>query len=161
MVAQQCRDLTPEQASSNILGYTVGNDLSCRKFQMPDQAGGQYFFAKAFDRFAPIGPVLVSPETFDKGDGVKLLTRLNGDVMQDGDIMADMIWKPAKILSWMSQGMQTYVRRLVIEATESNRFAIDRYYDSGWNGGYDGYPGRCRRFQRPTPTVEGWRYCRG
>ena len=71
---------------------------------MPDQAGGQYFFAKAFDKFAPIGPILVAPKTFDNASGVKLLTRLNGEVMQDGDIGADMIWKPAKILSWMSQG---------------------------------------------------------
>ena len=104
MTSRECRDITPEEASSYILGYTVGNDLSCRIFQLPEQAGGQFFFAKAFDKFAPIGPVLVAPEVFAKGEGLRLVTRLNGEVMQDGDISNDMIWKPAKILSWMSQG---------------------------------------------------------
>lgn len=105
MVARECRDLSPEEAGSYILGYTVGNDLSCRLFQMPEQLGGQFFFAKAFDKFAPLGPTLISPEIFGDGKDIKLVTRVNGKVVQEVDVVKDMVFNPARILSFMSQGI--------------------------------------------------------
>jgi 2-keto-4-pentenoate hydratase/2-oxohepta-3-ene-1,7-dioic acid hydratase in catechol pathway len=86
------------------LGYTAGNDLSCRLHQMPEQGGGQFFFAKGFDKFAPLGPTLISPEVFAGGKELKLVTRVNGQVLQETEFMKDLIWSPAKILSFMSQG---------------------------------------------------------
>lgn len=71
---------------------------------MPEQAGGQFFFAKAFDKFAPIGPSLISPEIFGNGKDFTLTTRVNGKVVQHVNILSDMIFSPAKILSFMSQG---------------------------------------------------------
>jgi len=70
---------------------------------MPEQNGGQFYYAKAFDKFAPIGPVLVSPDIFKDGKGVKLTTRVNGEVMQEAEMTQDMIFSPARILSFMSQ----------------------------------------------------------
>lgn len=104
VVARECRDITPTEAASYILGYTIGNDLSCRLFQMPEQNGGQFFFAKAFDKFAPLGPTLISPEVFGDGKGFKLITKVNGKVVQEVEILKDMIFDPARILSFMSQG---------------------------------------------------------
>ena len=71
---------------------------------MPDQMAGQFYFAKAFDKFAPLGPTLISPEVFGKGDGMKLVTRVNGEVRQESEFNTDLIFSPARILSWMSQG---------------------------------------------------------
>ena len=108
ITSRVCKDITPEQASEYILGYTAGNDLSCRLHQMPDQAGGQFFFAKAFDKFAPIGPVLVSPNIFATIDNPRLIARVNGKVRQEVPINlggdGDMIFSPEQILSRMSQG---------------------------------------------------------
>lgn len=104
VTSRECKDISVAEATSYILGYTAGNDLSCRLHQHPDQAGGQYYFAKAFDKFAPIGPVLISPEIFDHGNGVKLILRVNGEVRQEADVKTDSIWSPAQILSRMSQG---------------------------------------------------------
>lgn len=71
---------------------------------MPEQSGGQFFYAKAFDKFAPIGPVLVSPESFNTTKkGARLVTRVNGEIKQNTVIGDDMIFEPARILSWMSQ----------------------------------------------------------
>jgi 2-keto-4-pentenoate hydratase/2-oxohepta-3-ene-1,7-dioic acid hydratase in catechol pathway len=70
---------------------------------LPAQNAGQFFYAKAFDKFAPVGPVLVSPEIFRGGNGVRLITRVNGQVMQDSEIRKDMVFSPAKVLSFMSQ----------------------------------------------------------
>lgn len=104
VTSRECRDLSPEQAESYILGYTIGNDISCRLHQLPEQGGGQYFFAKGFDKFAPIGPVLVSQKEFRKAQEIKLITKLNGEIMQEVECFRDFIWTPAQILSHMSQG---------------------------------------------------------
>ncbi|OAP63469.1 hypothetical protein AYL99_02696 [Fonsecaea erecta] len=103
VTSKVCRDVSPKDAESYILGYTIGNDLSCRVFQLPAQNGGQFFYAKAFDKFAPIGPVLVSAEVIQQSEEVKIVTKVNGEVMQDADVKKDMVFSPAQILSFMSQ----------------------------------------------------------
>ena len=105
VTSETVRDMSPEQASDYILGYTVGNDLSCRLQQMQEMCGGQFFYSKAFDKFAPIGPVLESAASFGaKGKSLRLVTRVNGEAMQDAEYQSDMIWTPAELLSRMSQG---------------------------------------------------------
>ncbi|KAH8589011.1 fumarylacetoacetate hydrolase family protein [Bisporella sp. PMI_857] len=105
VTSKTCKDVSVSDAHLYILGYTCGNDLSCRLHQLPDQAGGQFFFAKAFDKFAPLGPVLVSPEAFgDVYDNKKIIVRVNGKVRQEAEFKGDLIFSPAQILSRMSQG---------------------------------------------------------
>lgn len=101
VTSETCKDITPEQAPEYILGYTVGNNISCRKYQAPEACGWQFYFAKAFDKFAPMGPVLLSPEALTKD--VKLVTKVNGDVVQESKCLEDMIFSINDILSWMSQ----------------------------------------------------------
>ncbi|KAI1428782.1 fumarylacetoacetate hydrolase family protein [Xylaria sp. FL1777] len=102
VTARECKDVTESEAAAAILGYTIGNDLSCRLFQMP-QHGGQYYYAKAFDNFAPLGPALVSSDAFPFSTARMLLT-VNGEKRQQADLAEDMVFGPAKILSFMSQG---------------------------------------------------------
>ncbi|KAJ5681292.1 hypothetical protein N7455_007601 [Penicillium solitum] len=118
VTSRECRDVTPEEASKYILGYAIGNDLSCRFFQLPEQSGGQFFYAKAFDKFAPIGPVLVSPDVFTKERAsATLVTRVNGKVKQDTVIGKDMIFPPERVLSWMSQSTTIPAHTVVMTGT--------------------------------------------
>jgi Fumarylacetoacetate (FAA) hydrolase family len=71
---------------------------------MPGNSGGQFFYAKAFDKFAPIGPTLLSPELFAGGKGLELITRVNGQVMQKSEFVKEFVFSPTEILSHMSQG---------------------------------------------------------
>ncbi|KAI1311632.1 fumarylacetoacetate hydrolase family protein, partial [Xylaria venustula] len=102
VTSKTCKDLTESEAADAILGYTGGNDLSCRLFQMP-QHGGQYFYAKAFDKFAPIGPTLVSKDAFSMSSA-RMTLKVNGEQRQQTNLEEDMVFTPAKILSFMSQG---------------------------------------------------------
>ncbi|PPJ59949.1 hypothetical protein CBER1_09899 [Cercospora berteroae] len=105
ITSRECKNITPAEADSYILGYTVGNDLSCRFFQLPNNSGGQFYYAKAFDKFAPIGPILVSAEAYaETAAGRRLRTKVNGKVVQDVEIASDMIFTPAQVLSHLSQG---------------------------------------------------------
>lgn len=122
VTSKDCKDITPSQAEDYILGYTAGNDLSCRFFQLQPNSGGQFFYAKAFDRFAPMGPLLVSASRYGTTNAARRLkTRVNGKVVQDVEIAKDMIFTPAQVLSHMSQGRQkSYASSLMM--AQSNSF---------------------------------------
>ncbi|OPB44730.1 hypothetical protein A0O28_0088680 [Trichoderma guizhouense] len=104
VTSKECKDLSPKEAKDYILGYTVGIDLSCRMFQLPKNQGGQFYFAKAFDKFAPIGPSLISPAIFGNGESFTITTKVNGQVRQQAEFQTDMVFSPEQILSHMSQG---------------------------------------------------------
>ncbi|KAI1024102.1 hypothetical protein LB504_005002 [Fusarium proliferatum] len=107
----ECRDISPKEAKDCILGYTVGNDISCRMYQLPKHSAGQFFFAKAFDKFAPIGPALISPTVFGDGSGFSVEAKVNGEVRQVAEFKKDMVFSPEQILSHMSQGTSPLLTR--------------------------------------------------
>ncbi|GAP83801.2 putative fumarylacetoacetate hydrolase family protein [Rosellinia necatrix] len=105
VTSRTCKDATEAEAADAILGYTVGNDLSCRLFQLPERGGGQFFYAKAFDHFAPIGPALVARGAFSASlPTARMTLAVNGEPRQEANFEADMVFGPAAILSFMSQG---------------------------------------------------------
>ena len=53
------KDVPLDSALSYVLGYTVGNDVSARDWQLDQKrSGGQWVRGKGFDTFAPLGPAL-------------------------------------------------------------------------------------------------------
>jgi 2-keto-4-pentenoate hydratase/2-oxohepta-3-ene-1,7-dioic acid hydratase in catechol pathway len=88
-----------------VLGYTVGNDVSSRHWQI-NRSGDQHGTGKSFDKFAPLGPVLVSPpsaaikDTIDDGLLVVILqTRVNGKLRQDTST-GDLLFRLSGILEY-------------------------------------------------------------
>lgn len=157
MTSRECHDLSIEEAPSYILGYTIGNDLSCRFFQLPKQSGGQFFYAKAFDRFAPVGPVLVHPSVWHKAEKTaRLVTRVNGHVKQDSHLSTDMINTPARILSWMSQGKSLFSQDSRIEDYEQNGLIFCfRHHNSRVYDCYDGHTSGSGRIPDPSAIPQG------
>ena len=62
IIGKAGKNISREQARDHILGYTIGNDVSARALQF---RGSQWILGKSLDNFAPIGPVIVSPDDFD------------------------------------------------------------------------------------------------
>ncbi|KAI0502929.1 fumarylacetoacetate hydrolase family protein [Xylaria bambusicola] len=118
VTSKTCKDISESEAEDAILGYTIGNDLSCRLFQMPKQSGGQFYYAKAFDNFAPIGPTLVSKAAFPFSTATMALT-VNGEQRQQAKFEGDLVFSPAKILSYMSQGTTIPAYTAVMTGTPS------------------------------------------
>jgi 2-keto-4-pentenoate hydratase/2-oxohepta-3-ene-1,7-dioic acid hydratase in catechol pathway len=101
-----------------ILGYTAGNDLSARNFQLPEASGGQFCYAKSFDGFAPIGPYIASPELVPDPQKLNYITRVNG-VEQQKTGTNDMIWTVKDILRHLSQGTTLRAGTVVMTGTPS------------------------------------------
>ncbi|KAI1329393.1 fumarylacetoacetate hydrolase family protein [Xylariaceae sp. FL0255] len=121
VTSRQCKDLNEEEAADAILGYTIGNDLSCREFQKKEVAGFQFMFAKGFDKFAPIGPALINAANFDlKTGGMTLTINDENEPRQRAhSFKNEFIYQPAKILSVMSQGTTIPAYTAVMTGTPS------------------------------------------
>jgi 2-keto-4-pentenoate hydratase/2-oxohepta-3-ene-1,7-dioic acid hydratase in catechol pathway len=78
-----------------VFGYTAANDVTARDLQRAD---GQWARAKGFDTFCPLGPVIETE--FDPTDAT-LVTRVNGEVRQDGRI-SDMVHDIPAIVAYAS-----------------------------------------------------------
>ncbi len=92
------RDATVDQARAAIIGYLCFNDLSVRGFQ---RAGRQWLLGKNADFSAPIGPWLVTAEEIPEPGRLRILTRVNGEVVQDGST-ADLIFSAPEIAAYAS-----------------------------------------------------------
>jgi 2-keto-4-pentenoate hydratase/2-oxohepta-3-ene-1,7-dioic acid hydratase in catechol pathway len=87
--------VTPEEAAAGILGYTCANDVTARDLQRTE---GQWFRAKGFDSFCPLGPAIATD--LDTGDlGIRCL--VDGEVRQDGST-ADLVRDVATLVAEIS-----------------------------------------------------------
>lgn len=103
VIGKDAKNVSEADALSHVLGYTVGNDVSARNFQMPDTSGGQFCYAKSFDRFAPIGPCIVAAHLVADPQKLHYVTRVNGDVRQETET-SDMIFTIKQIIAHLSRG---------------------------------------------------------
>jgi len=110
VIGRICRNLTPEDASKVIYGYTVANDVTARDLQAKD---GQWARAKGFDTFCPIGPWIETD--FDPSD-VRVRTTLNGEVKQDGRT-SDMVFDVPTILQYVTSFMTLLPGDIVLTGT--------------------------------------------
>ena len=74
------------------------NDVSMRDWQ---RRTTQFFAGKNFERSTPVGPVVVTPDSFDVGEG-ELVTTVNGEVRQAGRT-ADLMLGPAALIADISR----------------------------------------------------------
>lgn len=79
-VGAELRDASDDEARSAILGYSTFNDLTSRIAQKQTT---QWTLGKNGDRSGPIGPLVTSDEVGDLRTGLRLQTRVNGEVVQE------------------------------------------------------------------------------
>jgi 2-keto-4-pentenoate hydratase/2-oxohepta-3-ene-1,7-dioic acid hydratase in catechol pathway len=114
VIGRTCRHLRDdEDVRDYILGFTCINDVTARDLQKKD---GQWTRAKGFDTFCPVGPVITTE--LDPWKGVKVETRVNGDVSQHGTT-ADFIFSLDAIIRYISQVMTLLPGDLIATGTPS------------------------------------------
>ena len=90
-----------EEVMPALFGYTLLNDVSARDVQFKDN---QITIGKNFNRFAPIGPCIVTTDELTTPNSVRLTTRLNGKTMQDGNT-SEWLFPLPRLISFLSQVM--------------------------------------------------------
>lgn len=81
VIAREGFEIPREAAADYIFGYTILNDVTARDLQKKDR---QFFRGKSLSTFAPMGPVVVTPDELD-ANNLAVRLRLNGTVMQESN----------------------------------------------------------------------------
>lgn len=118
VVGKLAKNISIEDAPDYIFGVTAGNDLTERSWQGSDL---QWMRSKAADGFGPVGPVIATDIDYNN---VVLTTRLNGDIVQQENTK-NMIHKPSKVLSYLSQYFTLLPGDLVFMGTPGRTQALD------------------------------------
>ncbi|KAJ6054688.1 hypothetical protein N7444_003786 [Penicillium canescens] len=84
VVGRDAKNISENEALDYVLGYTAGNDLSARNFQLPEASGMQFGYSKSFDQFGPIGHTIVAASEIPDPQDLRLVTRVNGQISADG-----------------------------------------------------------------------------
>ena len=96
------RHVSQADALQYVFGYTCFNDMSVRDYQ---KRTPQWTIGKNFDGTGGFGPVLVTADELAPGaTGLRLQSRLNGQVMQDANT-DDMIFSVAETIALLSECM--------------------------------------------------------
>jgi 2-keto-4-pentenoate hydratase/2-oxohepta-3-ene-1,7-dioic acid hydratase in catechol pathway len=93
--------ISEADAMNYVAGYTVGNDISARDWQMR-KPFRQWMMGKTFDTFLPLGPALVTSDEVADPHDLRITLRLNDQVMQD-DSTSNMTFRIAELVSFISQ----------------------------------------------------------
>ncbi|KAB5580890.1 hypothetical protein GE09DRAFT_949024 [Coniochaeta sp. 2T2.1] len=119
VIGKTGKNIPKSLALEHIAGFVVSNDLSARKWQRdPAYAGGvpQWCFSKGFDKFAPLGPVLVSPSVVGNAGSLRLHTWVNGELRQDSNT-SDLLFGTEAIVEFVSQGTTLEAGTVIMTGT--------------------------------------------
>lgn len=118
------RDISAERAWSQIGGFTVVNDVSARDVQLSAMLdgvitdGSAVARAKSFPSFKPLGPAVLVPEQITDQPDLRLQTRVNGEIRQEGRT-GDMIFDLAQIIAYVSRTEELRPGDVVLTGTPS------------------------------------------
>src|ERR1700716_236130 len=116
VVGKRAKHLSAENAYSCIAGYSCGNEGSVREFQRKTT---QWDMGKNFDRTGGFGPWMVTADELPPGGkGLKIQTRLNGQVMQS-DNTDNMMFPVPETIAYITQGMTLEPGDIIVTGTPS------------------------------------------
>ena len=116
IIGKTARDVDEADALDYIAGYSVFNDGSIRDYQFKSP---QWTPGKNFDDTGAFGPDFVTADELPPGcEGLRLQTRLNGQVVQDASI-SDMVFPVAKLVALLSQFMTLKPGDVIVTGTPS------------------------------------------
>ncbi len=98
-IGRQGKHVAAADALDHIRGYRVANDVSARNIQYGES---QWARAKGFDTFCPLSTELVPVSELGDGSGLRVVQRLNGKVLQDGNTN-DLIFDVPFLIEFVSR----------------------------------------------------------
>ncbi|MEJ2095920.1 MAG: fumarylacetoacetate hydrolase family protein [Deltaproteobacteria bacterium] len=115
VMGKAARRVAAAEAFDTIAGVTIMNDVSGRDVQFGD---GQWFRGKSFDTFAPLGPALVTLDEIEAIDELRLTSRVDGEVMQQGNT-GDMIFNIPFLIEYISKDISLFPGDIISTGTPS------------------------------------------
>jgi acylpyruvate hydrolase len=99
VIGATAHTVTEADALAYVAGAMSFNDVSARDLQLQNPL---WTAGKAIDTFAPCGPALVTLDEIDDIQRLRLSTRINGEIVQEGTT-SDQIFTVAEVIAWLSR----------------------------------------------------------
>ncbi|KEF57044.1 uncharacterized protein A1O9_07234 [Exophiala aquamarina CBS 119918] len=117
IIGKECKNIsTSEDPLDYVLGYSAGNDVSSRYWQDKTRSSGQHGYGKSMDKFAPLGPVIVSTEVLRDPSSLRISAYVNGERRQDSTT-ASMIFDVATLVRHLSRGITLRPGTIIMTGT--------------------------------------------
>ncbi len=100
VIGKPAKNVAKKNALDYVLGYTCGNDVSARDWQIK-RGGSQWCRGKSFDTFCPLGPCLVTADEILDPNTLAIKTTVNGEVLQESNTR-DMIFDVPTLIEFLS-----------------------------------------------------------
>ena len=111
-------DIPIARALDHVWGYAVSLDMTRRDLQGEmKRMGRPWEIGKAFERSAPIGPIMPAEQTGHLSDG-RIELEVNGELRQQGDLN-QMIWKVPEMINYLSTYYELKAGDVLLSGTPS------------------------------------------
>jgi 2-keto-4-pentenoate hydratase/2-oxohepta-3-ene-1,7-dioic acid hydratase in catechol pathway len=109
-------EITESNLADFVAGLVITNDVSARDIQLPQT---QFYEAKSYPTFTPVGPalVLVEADELKRFGDLRLQTRVSGEVRQDMVVDGDMLYKPLDALQSLVRFQDLAAGDLILTGT--------------------------------------------
>lgn len=114
VIGRKARFVSEAEALDAVFGYACFNDATLRDYQ---RKTAQWTIGKNFDETGSFGPCLVTADELPPGCvGLRIQSRLNGEVMQSADT-ADMAFGVARTIALLSESLTLEPGDVVVMGT--------------------------------------------
>lgn len=116
IIGQRARHVRESAGLSVVAGYALFNDATLRDYQ---RKSSQWTIGKNFDGTGAFGPEFVSADELPPGaHGLRIQTRLNGQIMQDANTK-DLVFTIANLIHRLSECMTLEPGDIIVTGTPS------------------------------------------
>jgi 2-keto-4-pentenoate hydratase/2-oxohepta-3-ene-1,7-dioic acid hydratase in catechol pathway len=159
VIGKAGRHIPVERALEHVFGYTIVNDVTARDRQVRSKPDGTTWYelgrGKVFDTSAPMGPCIVTADELGDPQGLRLRTRINGELRQSGHT-SDMIWSCAELIHFFSVNLTLKPGMVIITGTPAGTaWSSDKELGGNWMPPEDGEPlVAARGYNQPGDRIE-------
>jgi 2-keto-4-pentenoate hydratase/2-oxohepta-3-ene-1,7-dioic acid hydratase in catechol pathway len=100
IIGRTANKVTDGEALDYVFGYSIVNDISARD----QRRGGQWFFSKGQDSYAPFGPAVRTADDLSNPHDLDLSLRVNGEVKQKSNSRY-MLFKIPELIADITSGI--------------------------------------------------------
>ena len=130
VIGKKGKEIPPEESLDYVFGYTILNDISARDLQKRHK---QFFLGKSLDGSCPLGPWIVDKTEITDPHALRIETRVNGELRQNGHT-SEMIFSIPEIIATLSRGMTLEPGDIIATGTPAGvgkGFNPPKYLQSG------------------------------
>lgn len=109
-------NLSENDLAEAIAGLVITNDVSARDIQLPQT---QFYEAKSYPTFTPVGPelVLVDADDLKRFGDLRLNLSVNGSQRQNALVEGDMLYRPLQALQSLTRFQDLAAGDLILTGT--------------------------------------------